>query len=204
MSAASLWAVSESAGRGPEAAREARRRIRRVLVTFLRAFGSTVALLAIYYLMPLDRSSISVAIVMLGVGLLGLVVLVTFQVRSIIKATYPALRAVGALATSAPLFLLLFAATYFVMGKISEGNFSEPLTRTDALYFTVTVFATVGFGDITATTEGARALVTGQMVAGIVIVGIGARIIVDAVKHGRRQQPVQEGDVSTEADPPPQ
>jgi voltage-gated potassium channel len=196
--------VTESAGRSPEAAREARRRIRRALVTFLRAFASTVALLAIYYVLPLDRSSISVAIVMLGVGLLGLVVLVTFQVRSIIKATYPALRTVGALATSAPLFLLLFAATYFVMGKISVGNFSEPLTRTDALYFTVTVFATVGFGDITATTEGARALVTGQMVAGIVIVGIGARIIVDAVKHGRRQQPVQGGDVGAEADRPPQ
>jgi hypothetical protein len=32
-------------------------------------------------------------------------------------------------------------------------------------------------------------LVTAQMVAGIVTVGIGARIIVDAVKHGREQQP---------------
>ena len=182
------------------AARDARRRFRRVLVTLLRAFASTVALVAIYYLLPLDRTSISVAIAMLGVGLLGLVGLVAFQVRSIIKAAYPALRAVGALATSAPLFLLLFSATYFVMGGISESNFSEPLTRTDALYFTVTVFATVGFGDITATTEGARALVTGQMVAGIVIVGIGARIIVDAIKHGRRQQPVQGGDDGAEAD----
>jgi UDP-N-acetylmuramyl pentapeptide phosphotransferase/UDP-N-acetylglucosamine-1-phosphate transferase len=171
-------------------------------VTFLRAFASTAALVAIYYVLPLDRTSASWAIVMLGVGLVGLVVLVAFQVRSIVKATYPALRAVGALARSAPLFLLLFAATYFLMGTISESNFSEPLTRTDALYFTVTVFATVGFGDITAMTEGARALVTGQMVAGIVIVGIGARIIVDAVKHGRHQQPAQEGDSGADADGP--
>ena len=110
---------------------------------------------------------------MLAVGLLGLVALVAFQVRSIIKATYPALRAVGALATSVPLFLLLFAGTYFVMGGISEGNFNQPLTRTDALYFTVTVFATVGFGDIVATTQGARLVVMGQMVAGIVIIGLG-------------------------------
>jgi Ion channel len=196
--------VTESAGRGPEAAREARRRFRRVLVTFLRAFASTVALVAIYYVLPLDHTSASWAIVMLGVGLVGFVVLVAFQVRSIITATYPALRTVGALATSAPLFLLLFAATYFLMGTISEGSFSEPLTRTDALYFTVTVFATVGFGDITATTEGARALVTGQMVAGIVIVGIGARIIVDAVKHGRRQHAVEGGDSGPDADGPPQ
>jgi hypothetical protein len=47
-------------------------------------------------------------------------------VRSIIKAPYPALRAVGALATSVPLYLLLFAATYYVMGGISVLNFNEP------------------------------------------------------------------------------
>ena len=127
-------------------------------------------------------------------GLAGLVLLVAFQVRSIIRAKYPALRAVGALATSVPLFLLLFAGTYFVMGGISEANFNEPLTRTDALYFTVTVFATVGFGDIVATTQGARVVVMGQMVAGIVTIGLGARVIVDAVKRGQQRQPGSESD----------
>jgi voltage-gated potassium channel len=193
--------VTESAGRSPEAAREAGRRFRRVLVTLLRALGSTVALVAIYYLLPLDRTSISVAVGMLAVGLLGLVGLVAFQVRAIIRATFPALRAVGALATSAPLFLLLFAGTYFVIGQVSAANFSEPLTRTDALYFTVTVFATVGFGDITATTQGARLLVTGQMVAGIVIIGLGARIIVDAVKRGQQRQPVPKSDAAPDTSP---
>ena len=167
----------------------------------LRALASTVGLVAIYYLLPLDRTSIPVAVGMLAVGLLALAGLVAFQVRSIIKATYPALRAVGALATSVPLFLLLFAGTYFVMGGISEGNFNQPLTRTDALYFTVTVFATVGFGDIVATTEGAR-VVMGQMVAGIVIIGLGARIIVDAVKRGQQRQPVPDSDAPPEADSP--
>jgi len=164
--------------------------------------GSTVGLVAIYYLLPLDRTSIPLAVGMLAVGLLALGGLVAFQVRSIIRATFPALRAVGALATSAPLFLLLFAGTYYVMGGISEANFSEPLTRTDALYFTVTVFATVGFGDIVATTEGARVVVMGQMVAGIVIIGLGARIIVDAVKRGQQRQPEPESDATSEADSP--
>ena len=168
----------------------------------LRALGSTVALVAIYYLLPLDRSSIGVVVGILAFGLLVLVGLVVFQVRSIRRSKYPALRAVGALATSVPLFLLLFAGTYFVMGGISEANFNEPLTRTDALYFTVTVFATVGFGDIVATTEGARVVVMGQMVAGIVIIGLGARIIVDAVKRGQRRQPAPGGDARSEADRP--
>ena len=186
--------MTESVGPGPDATREARRRFRAVVVTLLRALASTAALVAIYYLLPLDGTSIAAAVGMLAFGLLALAGLVAFQVRSIIRARHPALRAVGALATSVPLFLLLFAGTYFVMGGISEANFNEPLTRTDALYFTVTVFATVGFGDIVATTEGARVVVMGQMVSGIVIIGLGARIIVDAVKRGQQRQPVSESD----------
>ena len=173
-----------------------------VVVTLLRALGSTAGLVALYYLIPLDSSSIGVTVGQLVVGLLALVGLVIFQVRSIVKATYPALRAVGALATSVPLFLLLFAGTYYVMGRISEANFSEPLTRTDSLYFTITVFATVGFGDITATTEGARVLVMGQMITGVVIIGLGARIIVDAVKRGHARQPGQTNSAEPDADTP--
>jgi Ion channel len=192
--------MTDGAGPGRDAPHERRRRFRRVLTTLLRALGSTVALVVIYYLLPLDDTSISLAVGMLVIGLLALVGLVAVQVRSIIRAQYPALRAVGALATSVPLFLLLFAATYFVMGNISAGSFSEPMRRTDALYFTVTVFATVGFGDITAKSEAARALVTGQMVAGIVVVGIGARIIVGAIQQARRQQPAQGSDSEPEGD----
>jgi voltage-gated potassium channel len=194
--------VTESADPSPDARREARRRLRRVVVTLLRALGSTAGLVALYYLIPLDPSSISVTVGQLTVGLLALIGLVVYQVRSIARATYPALHAVGALATSVPLFLLLFAGTYYVMGAFSEANFSEPLTRTDALYFTVTVFATVGFGDITATTEPARVLVMGQMVAGVVIIGLGARVIVDAVKRGQARQPGQASDAAPDTESP--
>jgi voltage-gated potassium channel len=180
--------VTDSAGLGPDAARERRRRARTVLLTLLRALGSTIALVAIYYLLPLDPGSAEAAIAILGAGLLALVGLVAYQVRAIMRATYPALRAFGALATSAPLFLLLFAGTYFVTSGISVANYSEPMTRTDALYFTVTIFATVGFGDIVALSEGARVLVMGQMVVDVIIVGIGAKIIVDAVQYGRERQ----------------
>ena len=190
--------MTDSAGLGDGAGQKPRPGTRKVVLTLLKVLGANVALLATYYLLPLDRTSTRGAIALLGVGLSGLVVLIVFQVRRIIRAEYPVLRAVGALATSAPLFLLLFAGTYYVLGGLSASNFSESMTRTDALYFTVTVFATVGFGDITATSQGARALVTGQMVAGIVIVGIGARIIVDAIKYGRQQQPVQQAN----AEPP--
>jgi len=163
---------------------------RRIIVgAVLRAVGSTAALVAIYYLLPLDRSSTWVAVTMLAIGLVWLIGLVVFQVRWILRSRFPGLRGVEALATSIPLFLLLFASTYVVMTAISASNFSEPLTRTDALYFTVTMFSTVGFGDITAKTEAARLVVTGQMIVDLVAIGLAVKVIVGAVKQGRQRRP---------------
>jgi hypothetical protein len=160
----------------------------KIVWSLLRAAGSTIVLVAVYYLLPLDHSARWAAITILVIGLVLLIALITVQVRSIIASPFPGLRAVEALATSVPLFLLLFAGTYVVMATISAGSFSQPMTRTNALYFTVTVFATVGFGDITAKTETARLLVTAQMIINLIILGIGARIILGAITLGRRRQ----------------
>ena len=77
------------------------------------------------------------------------------------------------------------------MDSISTGAFSQPLTRTDALYFTVTVFSTVGFGDITAKAESARLVVTGQMIADLIVLGVAIKIIVGAVGRTRQQETSQ-------------
>jgi voltage-gated potassium channel len=147
----------------------------------------------IYYLLPLDRTSSWAAVTMLVIGLVLFIGLIAFQVRSIVRSRFPALRAIEALATSVPLFLLLFASVYVVMATISASNFGEQLTHTDGLYFTVTVFSTVGFGDITAKTEAARLVVTSQMIADLLIIGLGLRVIVGAVTRSRQQRPEDAG-----------
>jgi hypothetical protein len=153
----------------------------------LRVLVSIAVWLAVYYWLPLDRSSTGGAITILVIGLVLLIALVAWQVRRIIGHPYPGLRAVEALATTATLFMVLFASTYFVMARLAPDSFSTPLTRTDTLYFTVTVFSTVGFGDITAKTETARAVVTGQMVADLVFLGFGIKILAGAVGRGERR-----------------
>ena len=50
------------------------------------------------------------------------------------------------------------------------------------------MFATVGFGDITAKSEAARIIVTIQMLADLAAIGVGLRVIVGAVKWAREQQ----------------
>jgi ion channel len=189
----SLSPMSDSADLDPDARRQASPPSGVIARAFLRALASTIALVVIYYLLPLNRSSTAVAVTMLVIGLAVFLGLVAFQVRAIVRSPFPGLRAGEALATSVPLFLLLFAATYVVLATISASNFSQPLSRTDAIYFTVTVFATVGFGDITAKTEAARLVVTGQMITDLIIIGVGVRIIVGAVTRGRQRRSTDAG-----------
>ncbi|MFF0204684.1 potassium channel family protein [Streptomyces sp. NPDC005017] len=153
-----------------------------------RAVGSVAVLVTLYYLLPLDHSSTTATVTMLFVGLAGFVALVAAQVRSIIRSKHPGLRAVEALATSIPYFLLLFAASYVALAALSPESFDEQLSHSDALYFTVTVFSTVGFGDITARTETARLVVTVQMLADLVILGLAVKVVVSAVRRGQKRQ----------------
>jgi len=173
-----------------------RRLVARVL---LRALVTTVLLVAIYYNLPLDRVSDSSDAVLLVCGLLGVAVLIGFEVRAILKSQLPAIKAIEALAAITPLFLLLFAAGYLEMQNASSASFSQHLSHTDALYFTITTFATVGYGDITATTETARVVVMVQMLADLVVVGFGVKVIVGAVQMGRGRR---EG-LATTGDSPP-
>ena len=151
----------------------------------VRVIGSIAVLVTLYYLLPLDHSSTQTAVTILLIGLAGFIVLVIFHVWLIIRSPFPGLRAIESLATSVPFFLLLFAGTYVALAAISPGSFGGHLSHTDGLYFTVTVFSTVGFGDITAKTETARLVVTGQMIADLIILGLAIKIIVGAFKRGR-------------------
>jgi Ion channel len=170
--------------------------LRTIVRSVLRAVGSTAILLVIYYWLPLDHAAHWAAVAMLVIGLAGLISLVVFQVRWIVASEFPGLRALEALATSVPLFLLLFASTYVVIGALSASNFSQPMTHTNALYFTVTVFATVGFGDITAKTDAARLVVTGQMIIDLIILGLGAKVILGAITRGRQRRTPPDADTA--------
>jgi len=183
--------MTDSAGASPDASSLSHPPPGKVIRSLLRSVGSTVVLVVIYYLLPLDHSAHWAAVAMLVIGLAGLCALLAYQVRSIIASPFPGLRALEALATSVPFFLLLFASTYVVMAAATAGSFSQPMTRTNALYFTVTVFATVGFGDITATTQAARLVVTVQMIIDLIIIGLGVRVILGAVARGRQRRAPQ-------------
>jgi hypothetical protein len=163
----------------------ARRRRWLIARGLLRALVTAVVMVALYYVLPLDRRSDAAVFVVLVVGVALLAGMIAWQARAIVRSDYPGIRAVQALASTTPLFLLLFASAYFVLSLDDAAMFTEPLTRSDSLYFTVTIFSTVGFGDISAKAETTRLVVTTQMLLDLVVLGLGIQVILGAVKQGK-------------------
>lgn len=144
-------------------------------------------LLAVYYAAPLDRPADARIVVWLAVGLVALAVAIAWQARAIAVSDMPRLRAVEVGAVALPALLVLYASVYAVLSHDDPASFSQMLGRTDALYFTMTVFTTVGFGDIAPVAEGARILTMTQMLVGILAVGVAAKLLLGAVEHAVRR-----------------
>ncbi|MFI1364077.1 potassium channel family protein [Streptomyces griseochromogenes] len=144
----------------------------------------TAGLITAYYLLPLDSRGAGAASVILALGLLGVGLVFAWEIRAIMRSPYPRLRAVEALVATLALFLMLFSCAYYILDSTTTGSFNEPLTRTDALYFTLSTFSTVGYGDIVARSQAARLVTMIQMSCGLLLAGIALRVLTGAVTAG--------------------
>ena len=130
---------------------------RRVIARLVLSVTAIVAILfAAYYALPPARLVAGAPLLRLLVSCLVFILVLAWLVRRIVRADLPELRAIEVLAIIVPLFLCLFANLYLAMSHASAAAFSEPLNHTGALYFAITIFSTVGFGDITPRHDLAR------------------------------------------------
>ncbi|MFJ9585346.1 potassium channel family protein [Streptomyces acidicola] len=167
----------------------------------------TAVFVTAYYLLPLGVRGTAGATAAFVCGLLAVLLLFSWEVRTIVRSPYPRLRAVEALVATLALFLVVFASAYYLLDSSTPGSFGEPLTRTDALYFTMTVFSTVGLGDITPRSQTGRVMVMLQMAGGLLLVGVAARVLAGAVQVGLRRrtgEPSAEPGASTDTTKPDQ
>ncbi|CAM3183664.1 potassium channel family protein [Prescottella defluvii] len=164
---------------------ERRRLLRRAL---LPPIGTVVVLTVAYFVLPMDHLSNAGTVAILVGGVMFVVVLCIWQVRQILRSTVPALRSASALMVTLPVYLLGSSVASFLLSQMNPESFTEPLTRIDALYFTLTVFATVGFGDIAAVEQTARAVVTAQIVGNLVMLAVGVRLLTEAVRWSRARR----------------
>lgn len=142
---------------------------------------SWTAMLTVYFLLGLAGHAAWTAVGVLVIGGLLFWVSLTRQFRKIAVAELPELRAVQALGATVVLFLLLFASAYLAL---AGDSFSRPLNHVSALYFAITVFSTVGFGDITPETDIARIVVAIQMLLDLVLIGVIVRGFIAAARSG--------------------
>ncbi len=148
--------------------------------TVVRAVVTAVILVVLYYELPIEHRAHQSVALRLSVALALFAVVLAIEVRQIAKDDHPMLRAGVSMATIIPLFLVLFAWIYLTMSASSPAAFGEQLSRTSALYFTVTVFSTVGFGDITPKTDPARIVAMVQMLSDLAVLAVVVRLILGA------------------------
>ena len=153
---------------------------------WLRPAGSMLALLVVYYAAPFSAfGSIERAATGLGLTIAGVVALgwaITTEVRR---------QLAGVSTTRIPgLFMLLglvvfvFSLGYYLLESSAPGQMTGLETRTDALYFTLSTLGTVGFGDVHAEGQMARALVSLQIVFDVVFVAALAATLTGKVRAG--------------------
>ena len=140
----------------------------------LRGALTLAAVILAYYAVPVGQRESTLEVV---VGLLGLLVGIGFlawrivvQVRRQLDAGGETFVRVQSLVLLLYLVVPIFALGYFMIESSAEDQFAEMQTKTDALYFTMSTLGTVGFGDVHATGQLARALVTIQIAFNLVFV----------------------------------
>jgi len=178
-----------------------RRQRRRLLVkATIRFLATTILLLLLYFQIPIGRDTTAWGAAALAASLVAFAIAIGFQIRRILDAPLPQLRAVETIVTAIPVFIVIFALVYVTMSDVQPDSFNQPVTRITGLYFTVTMFTTVGFGDIVARTDTSRAVVTVQMLLDLVILGGLVRVVIGASRIGlerRRAEATQTPEAPT-------
>jgi hypothetical protein len=155
---------------------------RHIFLTGIRSAATGALVLVVYFTVPISNKPHTSVLFRLAVGLAFFIAVLIYEIRAILRANRPLLRAADAMALVIPVFIAVFAWTYLTMARSEPAAFSQPLDRVSSLYFTVTVFSTVGLGDITPVNHAARLVVTTQMMLDLVVLAVVVRLILGAAR----------------------
>jgi voltage-gated potassium channel len=140
-----------------------------------RGLLALAGVLVAYYAAPVGEVPSKWDIVLAAAGLIAglgaLVFVVVRQVRLMaqFEAGDPSVR-LDVLVLVVFVVVPIFSLGYYAIEQGDASQFADLGTKTDALYFSLSTLATVGFGDVHATGQLARALVIVQIVFDLLFV----------------------------------
>lgn len=168
---------------------EGRRRVAlRIGFMVIRLLLTITLFLVVYYQMPIRDENFWADLPWLLFDLVLFGVIVGLQIPLIIRARHPLMRSIEAMTVTICMYLVMFARIYLSLSVNNVHAFTQLLDHSSSLYFTVTVFATVGFGDIAAAANPIRLLVTVQMLLNLVVLGVVVRLLLTIGQRGRERK----------------
>lgn len=156
----------------PDASRAQRAAIgRSVARTVLVLFGVT----AVFLLLPVQAFNLSDTIRIVAVfliGLAGIAFLIVWQVMAYRDAKISGRARLQGLIVALYVAVLFFALSYYLMALSGPEQIAGLKTRMDALYFSLTIMSTVGFGDVHAESQASRAIVSLHLAFNLLFVSL--------------------------------
>lgn len=139
-----------------------------------RSAATLACALVVYYGLPLRAEHLSDVARLLAfvVGVVGLMWLIARQVRRYVARPPDTGSRLSGVLTVIYAVTVFFALCYYLIERNSPGQFAGLSTRTDALYYTVVTLGTVGYGDVHAVGQTARAVTMVQITFDLVVIGV--------------------------------
>jgi hypothetical protein len=155
---------------------------------------SVALMIGAYLLLPEPSGDDPPVLVFISMVVIGVVycAAAVWALMRLHTARHPLTMGFVMLAVMVTAMVAIFALAYLSLSADNPGNFNVPLDKVSALYFTMTVLATVGFGDIHAVTHAAMIAVMLQMVVGLTLLTALARVVAEAARRAARKR-YQEG-----------
>jgi voltage-gated potassium channel len=154
---------------------------------WLKTVGAVTAMTVIYFVAPLrqddDPLPVAAATAIALVSALLLALLAANRIRGVLQGDLS--EGVHGLITVLALAVLGFAMGYFILARSDPSQIAGLNTRLDALYFTLTTLATVGFGDIHPSGQAARGVACVNILFNAVVIASLARTILGVVSRSR-------------------
>jgi voltage-gated potassium channel len=153
-----------------------------------RGLLGLAGVLVVYYAVPVGELPSGAGVVLSVLSLLGGTVVLAWSIVRQLQRLVRSRPGDDSVRLDSLVFLVIlvvpmFAAGYFALEQGDGSQFESLETKTDALYFTLSTLATVGFGDVHATGQVARVLVIVQITFDLVFVAALVSVVTGLIRE---------------------